>query len=154
MVIPLAAVTSSLGPIAMVTMSAAIFILLWQILGSVFFKPYLAMLIERQERTVGDEGAADAALRETEETDKAIDEALTNARNDALKRRDSKLVDAKSQADKIISRAQELADKELAGARLEIDKLVDDSRREMAPEIEALSQQLIEKTITSGASIN
>ncbi len=154
MLIPLAAATSAVGPIAMVTISAAVFILLWQIVGSVFFKPYLAMLIERRERTVGDEGAADAALRQTEETEKAIDEALTNARNKALIRREAQLADAKSQASKIVSKAQELADKELANARLEIEKLVEDSRREMGPEIEVLSQQLIKKTVMSEPKMN
>lgn len=154
MVIPLAAATGGLGPLAQVAISAAIFILLWQIIGSLFFKPYLEMLIERESRTVGDERAADAALKGTVETEKSIDDALNEARGEALRRRDSSLTDAKAQAAKIVSSAQQQADAELAGARAEIERLVADSRQEMQPEIDKLSEQLVKKAVTSGSALN
>ena len=154
MVIPLAAATGGLGPWAQVAISAAIFILLWQIISPLFFKPYLKMLIERESRTVGDEQAADAALKGTVETDKSIDDALKEARSSALKRREARLAEVKAQAEGIVSKAQQEADQELAGARAEIEKLLEDSRREMPPEIEVLSGQLVKKAVSSGSELN
>ena len=156
MVIPLAAATASgsLGPLAQVAVSAAIFILLWQIVGSLFFKPFLEMLIERENRTIGDEQAADAALQGTEETEQSINAALGDARKESLKRREAELAKAKAEANDIVTKAQKKADEELATARAEIDRMIEESRREMAPEVEVLSDLLVKKAVSARSQVN
>jgi F-type H+-transporting ATPase subunit b len=102
------------------------------ILKSLFFKPLLAVMAEREARSIGAQKAAEAAQSAAAEKIRQYQEALKkaraevyaeqeNAREKLLDERAALLKDARAKSSAEVSTAKERVAAELAGARREVE---------------------------------
>jgi F0F1-type ATP synthase membrane subunit b/b' len=123
---------------------ALIVLVLYFILRSLFFKPILAVMAERDARTLGAQKAAEAAQAAAVEKVKQYAEALRQAkakvyaeqeaeRKKLLDERAAFLKDARSKASREVSKAKERVAAELEAAKRDIEV----SSSELAGEIAA-----------------
>lgn len=119
--------------------SAALFIIVWQILSRFFFKPVFSVLTEREARTSGDEQKAHELHEETKTLLHHIESELRVSRMSGVKKRDEIVGRAKLKAAKIVEEAQAQAARELQAARDEITKLKESARRDLETEAEKLA---------------
>ena len=119
--------------------SAALFLIVWQVLSRWFFKPVLGVLVEREARTAGDEHKAHELHEETKTLLHNIESELRVSRMVGVKKRDEIVGRAKLQAAKIVEEAQAQAASELQVARDEIAKLKENARKELENEAEKLA---------------
>lgn len=112
-----------------------IILLFYIILRTLFFKPLLQVMAERDSRTVGAQKAAEAAQTAATEKVKQYQEALKQARGQVyaeqeaarkklLDERAAQLKDARTKASGEVSAGKERAAGELAAARREIEATV------------------------------
>ncbi len=144
-------VSSQLGH---VIISSVFFILVWQFLSKVFFKPFFDVLIEREKRTVGAEDVATKALRETEETEHIIEDTLKKARLEALKVRDERLLKAKSAGREIVDAAERESSEKILKAKSKINDSLDKSLSEAKAEAENLSAKIVKKVLLTSNQIH
>ncbi len=132
--------------------SAVLFIVVWIVLGNYVFKPFFALLEEREERTVGDEKRAVKRREEARQLQERIDTTLFQTRLRAIEQRDVKLATARAEAQKVIDEALERAHRELRAAREEIADLKVRARKQMGGEVKALSDTFVNKLLADGTS--
>jgi F-type H+-transporting ATPase subunit b len=120
-----------------------IILLFYFILRAIFFKPLLAVMAERDSRTVGAQKAAEAAQAAAAEKVKQYQEALRLARaqvygeQDAARKklldeRAAQLKEARTKASGEVNAGKESARGELAAARREIEATVAQLSAEIA----------------------
>lgn len=148
LIVAMAGGEGALSPALHVGVSAVLFIVVWQFLSRVFFKPYLNLLIERESRTVGDEHAAKDAIENKRKLDARIQDELAVARTQALKRREARVATAKLTAQRMIDVASEEAERELNQAKSRAAAVRAQAMSEMLPEVDLLSESLVRKVLT------
>src|SRR5271169_2290849 len=120
---------------------ALIVLAFYFVLRSLFFKPILAVMAERDARTLGAQKAAEAAQRAAAEKVKQYEEALRQAkakvyteqeaeRKKLLDERATFLKDARSQASREVSKAKERVAAELEAAKKDIEVSASELARE------------------------
>jgi F0F1-type ATP synthase membrane subunit b/b' len=120
-----------------------IILLFYFILRAVFFKPLLAVLAERDARTVGAQRASEAAQAAAAEKVKQYQEALRHARGQVyaeqeaarkklLEERAAQIKEARTRAAGEVSAAQARVAAELAAARSEMETTVAQLSEEIA----------------------
>jgi F-type H+-transporting ATPase subunit b len=120
-----------------------IILLFYFILRAIFFKPLLAVMAERDSRTVGAQKAAEAAQAAAAEKVKQYQEALRQARaqvyaeQDAARKklldeRGAQLKEARTRASGEVNAGKERVAGELAAARREIEATVAQLSAEIA----------------------
>ena len=123
-----------------------IILLFYFILRALFFKPLLAVMAERDSRTVGAEKAAEAAQAAAAEKVKQYQEALKQARGQVyaeqeaarkklLEERAAKIKDARTLAAGEVSGAKARVAAELAAARRDVEATVAQLSAEIARRI-------------------
>jgi len=123
-----------------------IILLFYFILRALFFKPLLAVMAERDSRTVGAQKAAEAALAAAAEKVKQYQVALKQARGQVyaeqeaarkklLDERAVQLKEARAKAAGEVSAAKERIAGELAAARREVETTVSQLSAEIARRI-------------------
>src|SRR5712664_3119361 len=123
-----------------------IILLFYIILRALFFKPLLAVMAERDSRTVGAQKAAEAAQAAAAEKVKQYQEALKQARGQVyaeqeaarkklLDERTAQLKEARAKAAAEVSTAKERIAAELAAARREVEATVSQLSAEIARRI-------------------
>ena len=123
-----------------------IILLFYFILRALFFKPLLAVMAERDSRTVGAQKAAEAAQAAAAEKVKQYQEALKQARGQVyaeqeaarkrlLEERAAQLKEARAKAAGEVSAAKERIAGELAAARREVEATVSQLSAEIARRI-------------------
>jgi F-type H+-transporting ATPase subunit b len=127
--------------------SAATFCLLWAVLGNLLFKPLFQLLEEREARTSGDEQAAVEKRHESKELAAQIEEKLRIARVDGAQLRDSRVAQAKKEAQEILDRANTHAAEELKRAEKMIAELKAKAMAELPAEVEKLSQLVVSRAL-------
>lgn len=127
--------------------SAALFILLWVILGKLLFKPYLEVLLEREARTTGAEKRAQERRDERLQLEAQIEQELTKARIEGLTIRDSLIAEARGQAQKILDEAGNKAQAKIDAGRKEISDLRLRAEREIGQEADKLSALVLERIV-------
>jgi F-type H+-transporting ATPase subunit b len=111
---------------------ALIVLLFYVVLRSLFFKPLLAVIAEREARTVGAQKSAEAAQAAAAERIRQYEEALRNAkakvyaeqeaeRKRLLDERATVLKDARSKASGEVGKAKERVAAELQAAKQDIE---------------------------------
>lgn len=134
-----------------VGLSALLFVAVWAILSRYLFKPFFAVLAEREARTVGDERATAKSREEAQAVQVKIENELRAARLKGISQRDSKVNLAKAQGQTVIAEAQERAQQQLEKARNEIEALKAKARGEIHVESERLAQTVVERVLASGS---
>ena len=120
-----------------------IILLFYFILRAIFFKPLLAVMAERDSRTIGAQKAAEAAQAAAAEKVKQYQEALRQARaqvyaeQDAARKklldeRAAQLKEARTKASGEVNAGKDRVAGELAGARREIEATVGQLSGEIA----------------------
>jgi F-type H+-transporting ATPase subunit b len=123
-----------------------IILLFYFILRAIFFKPLVAVMAERDSRTVGAQKAAEAAQAAAAEKVKQYQEALKQARGQVyaeqeaarkklLDGRAAQLKEARAKAAGEVSAAKERIAGELAAARRELEATVSQLSTEIARRI-------------------
>ena len=128
--------------------SAIIFILLWQILSRIFFKPVFKVLEEREARTIGDEAQAHDLKNEARDLTHHIEAQLRVARADGIKKRDEIVAKSKREANKILEQGQAQTSSKLKAAQLEIHQLKENAKKELALEAKKLADEAFHRILT------
>src|SRR5213078_5020621 len=130
------AIVHQLGELFLQAVPTVLIILLFYfILRAVFFKPLLAVMAERDSRTVGAQKAAEADQAAAAQKVKQYQEALKQARGQVyaeqeaarkklLDERAAQLKDARTKASGEVTQAKERVAKELGAARREVEASV------------------------------
>jgi len=141
------AIVHQLGELFLQAVPTVLIILLFYfILRALFFKPLLAVMAERDSRTVGAEKAAEAARAAAAEKVKQYQEALKQARGQVyaeqeaarkklLEERAAKIKDARTRAAGEVSGAKARVAAELAAARRDVEATVAQLSAEIARRI-------------------
>ena len=125
---------------------ALIVIVFYFVLRSLFFKPLLAVMAEREARTIGARKSAEAAQAAAAEKVRQYEEALRQAkakvyaeqeaeRKKLLDERSAALRDARSRASAEVARAKQRVAGELAAAKREVDATASQLAMEVAGRI-------------------
>jgi F-type H+-transporting ATPase subunit b len=126
--------------------TALIILLFYFILRALFFKPLLAVMAERDSRTIGAQKAAEAAQAAAAEKVKQYQEALKQARGQVyaeqeaarkklLDERAAQIKEARSKASGEVSAGKERIAGELAAARRDVEATVAQLSAEIARRI-------------------
>ena len=138
--------------IVLTTLSAAIlFILVWIVVGKFLFKPFLAILEEREERTSGDSRRAIERHSEVKSLVSRLEEQLVVTRLEGIGLRDKKVSDAKTEAQALVGDASEEARKSVDAARLEIERIKNKALQEISVEADHLSEAVVSKAKSVGS---
>ena len=129
--------------------SAGTFLFLWAVLGNLVFKPFLALVEEREARTLGDEEAAIEKRQAAKGIQTEIDEKLRAARTEGIALRDERVQQAKQEAQAILDRATELASQELKKAELSIAEVKQKALSDLSAEAEKLSHLVVERALAT-----
>jgi F-type H+-transporting ATPase subunit b len=140
-------IVHQLGELFLQTVPTVLIILLFYfILRALFFKPLLAVMAERDSRTVGAKKAAEAAQAAAAEKVKQYQEALKQERGQVyaeqeaahkklLDERAAQIKDARMRASGEVSTAKERVAAELAAARRDVEATVAQLSAEIARRI-------------------
>jgi len=119
-----------------------VFVLVFLLLKRLLFKPVLALIEERRERTVKMQEEAERLRSEAEKNLRRSDQKLAEARAASL-----------DEAERVRLAVWNAEQEMLARSRQEAGALVEKSRQEMAKEVERLRTELLGEVETFGRSI-
>ena len=132
--------------------STALFLIIWGLLGLIL-RPFIDLIFEREEKTVGYEKEA---LRKRDlaiERRGNFDDALRDTRMSAIGKRDAVIGKARDQAQTEVELASRQAAERLGRAREEIARLASQAHLDAQHEVRRLAELLQEKTLElSGSS--
>lgn len=131
--------------------SAALFLLVWNVLGRGLLKPFFDLVIEREAKTTGSETLAGHKREELRALEANVRTAQQEARLHGLARRDELVSHAKVQAQGTRESAVESAQRELAKAKAELAQLRARSETEIEAEVERISAQIIQRVLVKSA---
>ena len=132
-----------------------ILIVLYFILNSLFFKPLLAVMAEREKRTVGAQKAAEAAQAAAAEKVRQYQEALKQARAKVYVEQEvarKKLLDERAA---LVKASRNLAAAEVGAAKEKVAKEVAAAKRELeagVPQLAAEIAKRVMETATPGGA--
>ena len=132
-----------------------ILIVLYFILKSLFFKPLLAVMAEREKRTIGAQRAAESAQARAAEKVKQYQEALKQARAKVYAEQEEarkKLLDERAA---LLKASRNLAASEVSAGKEKVAKEVAAAKRELetgAPQLSTeIAKRVMEAASPSGA---
>ena len=128
-----------------------ILIVLYFILKSLFFKPLLAVMAERERRTVGAQRAAEAAQAAAAEKVKQYQEALKQARAKIYVEQEAarkKLLDERAA---LVKASRNLAAAEVSAAKEKVAKEVAAAKRELEASVPQLAAEIAKRVMESVA---
>jgi len=132
-----------------------ILIVLYFILKSLFFKPLLAVMAEREKRTAGAQRAAETAQAAAGEKVKQYQEALKQARAKVYAEQEAarkKLLDERAA---LVRASRNLAAAEVSAAKEKVAKAVATAKRELeagVPQLAAEIAKRVMETATPGGA--
>lgn len=132
--------------------SSLLFLATWFVLGNKVYKPFFALLEEREAKTIGNTSLAKEKLKEKEALELRIEDELRKVRRRAAKTRDEKLDQAKIAAKSVIEEAEGEAAKKLRLALLEIQNLRQKAEADIDREVERLAQIVFEKALSTSSN--
>lgn len=123
------------------------FLVFWFLLTRLLFKPFLALLGERERRTEGVRGEAVSLKEEGERLRKEYEYAVAQARAEGYAVKEGIVREARQTRERLLTQAREEAARMLAAIREEIQKELQRGREQAAREVEAIGQQMAEKIL-------
>ncbi len=124
-----------------------LFLIFWAILSKILFRPYLAVLEERERSTSGTLREAVDLEHEGERLRAQYEEKIAQAEAAGNVVRDAILQEARQQREKILSRVREEAATTLQSVRQEVQNQLAIERQRAAAQIAALAQDIASKII-------
>lgn len=149
-----AAVPGLLKPetLVQIQISGVIFLLVWAVFGNLVFKPFLDLVAEREEKTVGSTRHAAEKKRESRSLEQKVEEELREARLEGIQQRDKLAEAARKQSQQVLEAADAAAREEIRKAQLEIDELKSRAEQELAQEAAALAELVVKRALTPVSS--
>ena len=138
--------------ITQVLLSTGLFIIVWIVVGNNLFKPYLALLDEREAKTSGAEREAESLQEQAVKQTAQLNAELRQARVKGIAVRDEYVREAKQTAQEIVDNASEAANLELEKNRHLIDELTANTRADVPRESEKLAGMVVDRVLASGGS--
>jgi len=132
-------------PDATLAIQMVIFLVVYGVLKSVLFDPYLDLLQRRDAQTVDAGEELDALQARIDSLQAKIDARLQEAQQEGRRQREAILAEAKAKADQILSQAQSEAQEKLATTAKELGNSRDDVHAEAARELDTLAAQAAAK---------
>jgi F-type H+-transporting ATPase subunit b len=130
-----------------IQISGGLFLVLWLFLGNLIFKPFLELIEQREERTLGDEQRAQANLKQKKELESKLASELRNARLKGIEERDQKVLEGKRLAQEIIDEAQRENADQIQYAQQEIRIMREAAFKEVVAEADKLANLVAERAL-------
>lgn len=131
-----------------VQISGVMFLLFWAAMGNFLFKPYLDLVIERENKTKGYEKAVGEHVESAHSLEKEVAVQLQECRLSAIKERDKVTEQARKDAQQILNQALTEAEAKREKAQLEIENVRDRALAEVSGEAEQLASLVIERALS------
>jgi F-type H+-transporting ATPase subunit b len=123
------------------------FLALWFVLAKLLFKPFIALLEEREKRTEGLKATAASLTAEAERLRADYESAIRKANEDGVAVKEIILQEARRTRERLLAEARAQAADRLAAAREEIQKQLRRGREEAVQEAAAIARQMAEKIL-------
>lgn len=132
--------------------STATVLVLWYVLGNHVFKPFFALIDEREARTTGDEHDAVDLRNRQRALQAQIEEKLRDARIAGVMMRDDRVNQAKKEGQAIIDREAQQAAIELKKAEAQIAELKAKAQAEVPLEASKLAKLVASRALATEQS--
>jgi F-type H+-transporting ATPase subunit b len=123
------------------------FLALWFVLAKLLFKPFIALLEEREKRTEGLKATAASLTAEAERLRADYESAIRKANEDGVAVKEIILQEARRTRERLLAEARSQAAGRLAAAREEIQKQLRRGREEAVQEAVTIARQMAEKIL-------
>ncbi len=124
-----------------------VFLSLWFVLNKLLFRPFLALIEERERRTEGVKSEAASLTNEGARLRAEYQEKIEQARDEGYRVKESLLQEARHERERILSRAREEAATMLEKAKEEIRREMQKERDLSAREAENIAQEMAQKVL-------
>jgi F-type H+-transporting ATPase subunit b len=124
-----------------------LFLGLWLIVSKVLFRPYMAVLEEREQRTTGADDSSDHLEQEAERLRAQYEETIAQAAAAGNATKDAILQQARQQREALLSAAREEAAGILERVRQEVQSQLAQERELAVREADAVAQDMVSKIL-------
>lgn len=124
-----------------------LFLGLWLIVSKVLFRPYMALLEEREQKTTGADDSAYQLEREAERLRAQYEEAITNAAATGNATKEAIVQQARQQREELLSSAREEAAGILERVRQEVQSQLSQERELTIREADAVAHDMVSKIL-------
>jgi F-type H+-transporting ATPase subunit b len=124
-----------------------LFLILWLVLTRLLFRPYLALLEERERRTTGTQHESAELAHEGDRLKAQYEERITQAQTAGTATKESILQQARQEREQLISRAREEATRTLEQARQEIRGQLEKEKQLGAAEVNVIAREMVQKIL-------
>ena len=123
------------------------FLILWGILNKILFRPYLALLDERERKTTGTLRETANLEREGELLKAQYEEKIAQAKDAGYATRETIIKEARQQSEKLLARAREEAMGVLERSRQEVQTQVEKERQLARAEAANIARDMVSKIL-------
>lgn len=131
-----------------IQVSGGLFFLVWAVLGNLIFKPFLDLIIERENKTLGFSNNAAELRREISALEQSIEAQLQDARIEGLKNKERITASARMKAQAQYEDMEVKAREYLLSAQKEVALLKEKAEHELLIEAKKLSQEVFSKVLS------
>jgi F-type H+-transporting ATPase subunit b len=124
-----------------------LFLVLWLVISKVLFRPYMTLLEEREQKTVGADDDAYSLEHQAEQLRAQYQDTIANATAAGQKTKEAIVQDARQQREALLSDAREEAARILEQVRLEIQTQLARERDLAFREADAVAQEMASKIL-------
>jgi len=137
----------ALDSIATVLIQIVAFLALWFLLAKFLFKPFIALLEEREKRTEGLKAAAASLTAEVEKLRAEYESAIAKADEEGAAVKETILQEARRTRERLLAESRTQAVERLTAVREEIHKEIDKGRELALQEAASIARQMAEKVL-------
>ncbi len=130
-----------------VLLQIVFFLALWFLLTKLLFKPFIALVEQREQRTEGLNAAAAALNAEGERLRAEYESAIAAARDEGAALKETILGEARQTREKLLAEARAQAADRLTAVRRQIQNELSQSRAQALQEAAAIARQMAEKVL-------
>lgn len=124
-----------------------VLLLLWAILSKLLFKPFLALVEQREKRTEGLKAAAAALTAEAERLRADYESAIRQASEEGAAAKEQLLDEARRTREQLLNQSRAEAAERLTAVRQEIQREIQQGRAQALSEAEGIARQMAEKVL-------
>lgn len=124
-----------------------LFLVVWLVLTRVLFRPYLALLEERERRTTGARHDSDELEHEASRLKAEYDEKIAQAQGAGTAAKDSILQAARQERERLLQQARTEAASILDSARRDVQVQLERERELGVAEVAAVAQDMVSKVL-------
>lgn len=124
-----------------------LFLVLWLVISKVLFRPYMTLLEEREQKTVGADDDAYSLEHQAEQLRAQYQDAIANATAAGQTTKEAIVQDARQQREALLSDAREEAARILEQVRLEIQSQLARERELAFREADAVAHEMASKIL-------